>query len=262
MPGLARSVASTQPLGERTLAPRPLSSQTKSTGIRRPVWSYQPAVLNAAVALAWLTEASPNEQTTMASGGQGERGGCPTSPAGAAPAGRPAGSRRRSRSRARPTPTARGRCEAMVEVVGTTARSARPKTLCRPPAIGSRAEATMPRSTSRAAPAYASSGSVSPAGPAPSAASPRATGSADGPLRWTAPAELIGPAGTAEPASVSVASVSVSVSAAASGSGAASGRPGSAWPSGPPSSVLLPAGSGKAGSGKAVRPAARAARRQ
>jgi hypothetical protein len=39
----------------------------------------------------------------------------------------------------------------MVEVVGMMCRSALPKTLCRPPAIGSFAEATTPRSTSRAA---------------------------------------------------------------------------------------------------------------
>ena len=51
--------------------PRPLSSQTSSSGSRRPVWSNQPAVLNAAVAVAWLTDASPNEQTTIASAGHG-----------------------------------------------------------------------------------------------------------------------------------------------------------------------------------------------
>jgi hypothetical protein len=56
---------------------------------------------------------------------------------------------RRVRSMANPTPTARGRWEAIVEVVGTTFRSGWPKTLCRPPATGSLAEATIPRSTSR-----------------------------------------------------------------------------------------------------------------
>ncbi|TWJ20234.1 hypothetical protein JD76_00330 [Micromonospora endolithica] len=161
----------TQPFGERTLMPSPLSSQTNSTGMRRPVWSYQPAVLNAAVALAWLTEASPNEQTTIASAGQGAGDAPPPPGSWPSPVRRPDVSSRRSRSTARPMPTARGRCEAMVEVVGTTARSARPNTLCRPPAIGSRLEATMPRSTSRAASAYPGA-SADATGPAVSLSSP------------------------------------------------------------------------------------------
>ena len=33
------------------------------------MWSYQPAALNAAVAVAWLTDASPNDATTTASSG-------------------------------------------------------------------------------------------------------------------------------------------------------------------------------------------------
>ena len=49
--------------------PIPLSSQTNSTGSFAPVWSNQPAVLNAAWATAWLTDASPKEQTTIASSG-------------------------------------------------------------------------------------------------------------------------------------------------------------------------------------------------
>jgi hypothetical protein len=59
----------------------PLSSQTNSTGSRVPVWSNQPAVLKAAWATAWFTDASPNEQTTMASSAhcravpRGRRGG-------------------------------------------------------------------------------------------------------------------------------------------------------------------------------------------
>ena len=67
------------------------------------------------------------------------------------------------RSIANAAPTARGRCEAMVEVVGTTWRSTLPNTLCRPPAIGSVAEATMPRSTSRAASAMGSMSAVASA---------------------------------------------------------------------------------------------------
>ena len=82
--------------------PRPLSSQTNSTGTRRPVWSHQPAVLNAAVALAWLIDASPNEQTAIASAGHGV----------------PPPSSRRDRSIANAAPTARGRWEAIVDVVG------------------------------------------------------------------------------------------------------------------------------------------------
>ena len=115
--------------------PSPLSSQTSSSGSLTSWWSYQPAALSAAVALAWLTEASPKDATTTASAGQG-----PVTP-------------RRAGARVMPKamPTARGRCEAMVEVVGMMFRSARPNTLCRPPAIGSLAEATTPRSTSRAA---------------------------------------------------------------------------------------------------------------
>src|SRR5690606_41827314 len=49
--------------------PIPLSSQTNSSGSRTPEWSYQAAVLNAAWATAWLTDASPKEQTTTASAG-------------------------------------------------------------------------------------------------------------------------------------------------------------------------------------------------
>jgi hypothetical protein len=110
-----------------------LSSQTNRIGSRSPACSHQPAVLNAAVAVAWLMDASPNEHTATASPGQEE----------------PSTDSRRDRSIAKPTPTARGRWDAIVEVVGMISSSALPNTLCRPPAIGSRAEATSPRSTSR-----------------------------------------------------------------------------------------------------------------
>ncbi len=122
--------------------PRPLSSQTNSTGSRSPVWSHQPAVLNAAVAVAWFTDASPNEQTTMESPGQ-VRSATPSPLALRA--------RRADHSMPKPTPTARGRCEPTVEVVGTMFMPGWPYTLCRPPAIGSRAEATSPRRMSRMA---------------------------------------------------------------------------------------------------------------
>ena len=109
---------------------------------------HQPAALSAAVAAAWLTDASPNEQTTIASAGHA---------VSATPS-------RRARSMAKATPTARGRCEAIVEVVGMTARSGWPKTLCRPPAIGSSDDATRPRSTSRIASARAARRPPSAAG--------------------------------------------------------------------------------------------------
>src|SRR5205814_3333405 len=124
-PGLAESTAATQPSGDRTDSPMPLSSQTNSTGIRSPEWSHQPAVLNAATALAWLIDASPNEHTATASEGHGVPVSC-----------------RRPRSTAKPSPTARGRCEPTVEVVGMTCSSGLANTLCRPPAPGSTAEAT------------------------------------------------------------------------------------------------------------------------
>jgi hypothetical protein len=54
-----------------------------------------------------------------------------------------------ARSMEKATPTARGRWEAIVEVCGMMWRSCRPKTLCRPPLIGSSAAATIPSSTSR-----------------------------------------------------------------------------------------------------------------
>ena len=56
-----------------------------------------------------------------------------------------------ARSMENATPTARGRCDAIVEVCGMTARSWRPKTLCLPPAIGSSAAPTRPSSTSSSA---------------------------------------------------------------------------------------------------------------
>nr|BFE81091.1 hypothetical protein GCM10020093_036920 [Planobispora longispora] len=83
-------------------------------------------------ALAWLAEASPKLHTAIASSGHGL----------ATPSWR-------ARSTAKATPAARGRWLAIVEVCGITARSGWPKTLCRPPAIGSSAAATSPSSTSR-----------------------------------------------------------------------------------------------------------------
>jgi hypothetical protein len=133
MPGRLPSAASTQPGGVGTLMPSPLSSHTSSNGNRWSVRSNQPAALNAAVALAWLIEASPNEHMTTASG------------SATTDRSRPSGAR--SIANARPTP--RGRCDPTVEVVGTMRSAAFPNTLCRPPAIGSSVDATSPRITSR-----------------------------------------------------------------------------------------------------------------
>ena len=90
------------------------------------------AALIAPTAVEWLAEASPNEASATASRGHGH-----ATPSFAA---RPMPSA---------TPSARGRCEAIVDVCGTMASSARPNTLCRPPAIGSSADAATPSSTSR-----------------------------------------------------------------------------------------------------------------
>ena len=122
---------STHPAGEGTLIPRPLSSHTKSSGTGRRWNAHCAAVFSADCAVAWFTEASPKEQRTIASLAHG-----------------PATSSRAARSIASAIPTARGRCEAIVEVIGRTASSCRPNTLCRPPAIGSALAATTPRRTS------------------------------------------------------------------------------------------------------------------
>ena len=86
----------------------------------------------APVAVEWLAEASPKLQTTTASAGQ-----------------RRATPSRAARPMANATPTARGRCEAIVDVCGITASAWLPNTLWRPPALGSSAAATRPSRTSR-----------------------------------------------------------------------------------------------------------------
>jgi hypothetical protein len=93
------------------------------------VWQ---TVLIAPTAVEWLAEASPNEVTVTASRGHGQ--------GTLSFAARPMPSA---------TPRARGRCEAIVDVCGMMDSSARPKTLCRPPAIGSSADPATPSSTSR-----------------------------------------------------------------------------------------------------------------
>jgi hypothetical protein len=86
----------------------------------------------APTAVEWFAEASPKLHTVTASSGHGQ-----STPSLLA------------RAIEKATPTARGRCDAIVEVCGMMFRSARPKTLCRPPEMGSSAAPTKPSSTSR-----------------------------------------------------------------------------------------------------------------
>jgi hypothetical protein len=92
------------------------------------------AALIAPVAVEWFAEASPKLVTTTASAGHGD-----STPSLLA------------RAIENATPIARGRCEAIVEVCGITARSCRPNTLCRPPEIGSEVAAATPNKMSRSA---------------------------------------------------------------------------------------------------------------
>ena len=131
-PGRDDSAVSTQPGGLGTEMPQPLSSTTTSRGSGSRVCTACPAALRAPTAVEWLIEASPRLATTTASSGHGV--GTPI---------------RGARCSANARPTARGRCEAIVEVWGMTLRAAFPKTLCRPPVIGSSREAVSPSSTSR-----------------------------------------------------------------------------------------------------------------
>ena len=102
--------------------PMPLSSHTNNTGAGNFWCAVHAAALNAVCALAWLAEASPNEQTTMLSSGTGN------------------GRRRRlPASIASAVPSALGRCEAIVEVCGSTHNGLLPHTLWRPPLAGSSA---------------------------------------------------------------------------------------------------------------------------
>ena len=80
-----------------------MSSHTKSKGSGSPWYASAAALFRAACAVAWLTDASPKLQTTTESGSHA----CSTPSFFA-------------RSIAKATPTARGRCEAIVEVCGIT----------------------------------------------------------------------------------------------------------------------------------------------
>ena len=98
------------------------------SGNGNPWCTRYAALFRPACAAAWLTEASPKLHTTTESGRQVD-----STPSF------------RARSIANAIPTARGRCDAIVDVCGMTASAWLPKTLCRPPAIGSAAAAVTPR---------------------------------------------------------------------------------------------------------------------
>src|SRR4029078_13082276 len=100
--------------------PIPLSSHTKRIGAAPPRLTVYRAALIPLSAVAWLADASPNEQHTMESSLKSD----------SAP-------RRRATRRAKAKPAAWGRCEAIVLVCGGTQRARLPHTLCRPPEIGS-----------------------------------------------------------------------------------------------------------------------------
>src|SRR5688572_13038666 len=100
--------------------PMPLSSHTNSTGAGSFWYAVHAAALNAVCAVAWLLEASPNEQIPMESSGIGNWWPI-----------------RRAWSIAIAVPRALGRCEAMVEVCGNTHNGLEPQTLWRPPDAGS-----------------------------------------------------------------------------------------------------------------------------
>ncbi len=89
-------------------------------------------MFSAPTAVEWFSDASPKLHTATESGCQ-----------------RVSSRSRRARPIAKATPTARGRCEAMVDVCGITASEASPHTLCRPPEAGSATAATLPSRTAR-----------------------------------------------------------------------------------------------------------------
>ena len=92
--------------------PQPLSSHTTSSGSGTFWCAAWPAALRAPTAVEWLIEASPRLVTTTASSGQGV----------ATPI-------RAARWMPKASPTARGRCEAMVDVCGMMCSPGWPKTL-------------------------------------------------------------------------------------------------------------------------------------
>ncbi len=102
------SALATQPEGDGTLIPRPLSSQTKSSGTGRCWWAAWAVVLSAACAVAWFSEASPKLQTTTASLGPGgtRRRACAPGRSRSRRRRHAAGGRRSSRSAG--SPQARG----------------------------------------------------------------------------------------------------------------------------------------------------------
>src|SRR6187402_1417784 len=111
--------------------PMPLSSHTNRIGAGNFWYAVQAAALNAVCAVAWLLDASPNEQIAIESAGIGS-----------------VWPMRRACSIATAVPSALGRCEAIVEVCGKTHSGLLPQTLCRPPEIGSSRDAAKLRAES------------------------------------------------------------------------------------------------------------------
>ncbi len=107
--------------------PMPLSSHSHRIGAGRPRRAAKRPALSPDWAVAWLVEASPKEQQTIAD--RGTPGSIPI---------------RRARPMAKAVPMAFGRCEAMVLVCGGTQPALEPHTLWRPPETGSSREAHTP----------------------------------------------------------------------------------------------------------------------
>ena len=107
----------------RPRCPSPLSSQTSSSGSGSPCGDAVAGGVQRAdrrrVVDARVAEAADRDARR-----RGQRVSTPS---------------RRARPIANATPTARGRCEAIVDVCGITASDASPNTLCRPPEAGSAA---------------------------------------------------------------------------------------------------------------------------
>ena len=87
--------------------PQPLSSQTTTRGRGTRWCTAWPAAFSAPTAVEWLIDASPRLVTTTASSGQGVGDAEPLGSWGTPNA----------------SPTARGRCEAIVEVWGMTGQA-------------------------------------------------------------------------------------------------------------------------------------------
>ena len=135
-PGRVDMLAFTHPVGVFVDIPIPLSSQTKSSGRGTPCTAVQQAALIAPCAVEWLSEASPKEHMAIASRG---RIAC-------------SGRLRRASVIEWAAPTALGRWLAMVEVCGGIISDREPRTLWRPPLVGSSEEQAKDSNMSRIMP--------------------------------------------------------------------------------------------------------------